>query len=88
MHTQFSNGQQQIKLHDVSTHDDTTLYFNLEDFDCRNLDNVINSEIKKNINLWLKLNKLSRMLIKRNTCFSIPIKELSHLLRYESTANL
>ena len=39
--------------------DDTTLYFNLEGFDCRNLDNVINSEIQK-INLWLKLNKLSR----------------------------
>ena len=38
--------------------DDTTLYFNLEDFDCRNLDNEINSEIEK-INLWLKLNKLS-----------------------------
>ena len=36
--------------------DDTTLY--LEDFDCRNLDNEINSEIEK-INLWLKLNKLS-----------------------------
>ena len=38
--------------------DDTTLYFNLEDFDCRNLDNEINSEIAK-INLWLKLNTLS-----------------------------
>ena len=38
--------------------DDTTLYFNLEDFNCRNLDNEINSEIEK-INLWLKLNKLS-----------------------------
>ena len=38
--------------------DDTTLYFNLEDFECRNLDNEINSEIEK-INLWLKLNKLS-----------------------------
>ena len=30
----------------------------LEDFDCRNLDNEINSEIEK-INLWLKLNKIS-----------------------------
>ena len=38
--------------------DDITLYFNLEDFDCRNLDNEINSEIKQ-INIWLKLNKLS-----------------------------
>ena len=38
--------------------DDTTLYFNLDDFNCRNLDNEINSEIEK-INLWLNLNKLS-----------------------------
>ena len=38
--------------------DDTTLYFNLEDFYCRNLDNVTNSEIKK-LNLCLKLSKLS-----------------------------
>ena len=38
--------------------DDITLYFNLKDFDCRNLDNEINSEIEK-INRWLKLNKLS-----------------------------
>ena len=38
--------------------DDATLYFNLEDLDCRNLDNEINSKIKK-IKLWLKLNKLS-----------------------------
>ena len=30
--------------------DDTTLYFNLDDFNCRNLDNEINSEIEK-INL-------------------------------------
>ena len=27
--------------------DDKTLYFNLEDFDCQNLDNVINSEIEE-----------------------------------------
>ena len=32
--------------------DDTTLYFNLEDFDCQNLNNEINSEIEK-MNLWL-----------------------------------
>ena len=38
--------------------DDTTLYFNLENCDCRNLDNEINSEIVK-INIWFKLNKLS-----------------------------
>ena len=67
--------------------DDTTLYFNLEDFDCRNLDSEINSEIKK-INLWLKLNKLSLNADKQNTWFFIPIKEWSHLLRYQSTTNL
>ena len=36
---------------------DTTLYFNLEDFDCQNLDNEINSDIEK-INLWLKYKKI------------------------------
>ena len=46
------------KLNYLMYADDTTLYFNLKDFDCRNLDYVINSEIEK-INLWLKLNKLS-----------------------------
>ena len=43
------------KLNYMMNHDDTTLYFNLEDFACQNLDNVINSEIEK-INLWVKLN--------------------------------
>ena len=46
------------KLNYMMYADDTTLYFNLEDFDCQNLDNEINLEIEK-INLWLKLNKLS-----------------------------
>ena len=46
------------KLNYLMYADDTTLYFNLEDFDWQNLDNVINSEIEKN-NLWLKLDKLS-----------------------------
>ena len=46
------------KLNYMMYADDTTLYFNLEDFDCRNMDNEFNSEIE-NINLWLKLNKLS-----------------------------
>ena len=45
------------KLNYMMYADDTTLYFDLEDFDFRNMDNVINSEIEK-INLWLKLNKL------------------------------
>ena len=46
--------------------DDTTLYFNLEDFDYRNLDSEINLEIEKN-NFWPKLNKLSLNANKQNT---------------------
>ena len=44
------------KLNYMMYAEDTTLYFNLEDFDCRNLDNEIISGIEK-INLWIKLNK-------------------------------
>ena len=38
--------------------DDTTIYFNLEDFDPATIERDINSELEK-INVWLKLNKLS-----------------------------
>ena len=38
--------------------DDTTIYFNLEDFDPETLNNDINSELEK-ISIWLKMNKLS-----------------------------
>ena len=38
--------------------DDTTIYFNLEDFDPYNLELDINNELEK-ITLWLKMNKLS-----------------------------
>ena len=38
--------------------DDTTIYFNLEDFDFRNTEKHINAEVEK-VNTWLKLNKLS-----------------------------
>ena len=37
--------------------DDTTIYFNLENFTQQNLNKEINSEIKKN-NTWLKVNRL------------------------------
>ena len=37
--------------------DDTTIYFNLEDFDQNCLETDINNELEK-VNLWLKLNKL------------------------------
>ena len=36
---------------------DTTIYFNLEDFDQNCLETDINNELEK-VNLWLKLNKL------------------------------
>ena len=38
--------------------DDTTIYFNLEDFDPDNVGNEINNELEK-INKWLQINKLS-----------------------------
>ena len=38
--------------------DDTTIYFNLEDFDPYHLKRDINNELEK-ITLWLKMNKLS-----------------------------
>ena len=38
--------------------DDTTIYFNLEDFTHLNMKNEINAEIEK-IATWLKVNKLS-----------------------------
>ena len=38
--------------------DDTTIYFNLEDFDLLTRETDINRELEK-VNTWLKLNKLS-----------------------------
>ena len=38
--------------------DDTTIYFNLEEFEYLNRERDINSELEK-VNTWLKLNKLS-----------------------------
>ena len=38
--------------------DDTTIYFNLEDFDSNNLEIKINAELHK-VSMWLKNNKLS-----------------------------
>ena len=38
--------------------DDTTIYFNLEDFDLLTRETDINRELEK-VNIWLKLNKLS-----------------------------
>ena len=38
--------------------DDTTIYFNLEDFPTYNREIAINKEIDK-VNVWLKFNKLT-----------------------------
>ena len=38
--------------------DDTTIYFNLEDFDQNCTGTEINNELE-NVNIWLKQNKLS-----------------------------
>ena len=38
--------------------DDTTIYFNLEDFPATNREIAINKELDK-VNVWLKLNKLT-----------------------------
>ena len=38
--------------------DDTTIYFNLEDFDLQTRETDINRKLEK-VNIWLKLNKLS-----------------------------
>ena len=46
------------KLKFIMYADDTTIYFNLEDFDPYNLERDINNELEK-ITLWLKMNKLS-----------------------------
>ena len=46
------------KLNFIMYADDTTIYFNLEDFDRYNLEQDITNELE-NITLWLKRNKLS-----------------------------
>ena len=38
--------------------DDTTIYFNIEDFDANDLEAEINKELEQ-VNTWLKVNKLS-----------------------------
>ena len=37
--------------------DDTTIYFNIKDFDTNNLEAEINKELEQ-VNIWLKVNKL------------------------------
>ena len=46
------------KLNFLRYADDTTIYFNIDDFGQQNTDVEINTELEK-VNTWLKLNKLS-----------------------------
>ena len=57
------------KLNCLMYANDTTIYFNLEDFDFENTEKHINAELEK-VNTWLKLNKLSLNVQKTNSwCF-------------------
>ena len=46
------------KLHFIIYADDTTIYFNLEDFNQENLENEVNNELSR-VSEWMTLNKLS-----------------------------
>ena len=46
------------KLNFIIYADDTTIYFDLEDFEKDNFEHQINDELKR-VNIWLKLNKLT-----------------------------
>ena len=46
------------KLNFIMYADDTTIYFDLEDFEKDSLEHQINEELKR-VNIWLKLNKLT-----------------------------
>ena len=46
------------KLHFIMYADDTTIYFNLEDFNQENLETEVNNELSR-VSEWMTLNKLS-----------------------------
>ena len=54
------------KLKFIMYADDTTIYLNLEDFDPYHLKRDTNNELEK-ITLWLKMNKLSLNVKKKNS---------------------
>ena len=56
--------------------DDTTIYFNLEDFPALNREQEINKELEK-LNIWFKLNKLTLNVDKLSACFFTNV-ELFH----------
>ena len=49
--------------------DDTTIYFNIEDFDTNNLEAEINKELEQ-VNTWLKVNKLTKCRENKNNDIS------------------
>ena len=57
--------------------DDTTIYFNLEDFDPDNVSNEINNELEK-ITKWLQINKLSLNTQKNKLMVFDPQKTKTH----------
>ena len=57
--------------------DDTTIYFNLNDFPVINREVEINSELEK-VNTWLKLNNWLLMWINLNACSFINAELLLH----------
>ena len=65
------------KLKFIMYADDTTIYFNLEDFDPATIEKDINSELEK-INVWLKLNKLS-LNVKKTICNLQKQKQLAEI---------
>ena len=67
--------------------DDTTIYFNLEDFPTHNREIAINNELEK-INIWLKLNKLT-LNVDKTICMSFhKRRKLNPLLLNISNSNI
>ena len=62
--------------------DDTTIYFNLEDFPALNREQKINKELEK-LNLWFKLNKLTLIVDKTKCIFFFTSVELFLPLIYQ-----
>ena len=58
--------------------DDTTLYFNVEDFNETNKVMAINNELEK-VNIWLKLNKLTLNTEKTKCMFFHKRRKVNHM---------
>ena len=58
--------------------DDTTIYFNLENFSANNREQEINRELEI-LNIWFQLNKLT-LNVDKTKCMFFSNVELCHLL--------